>query len=121
MNGAVSDLRANGKDPSPHSGPRGERGTATEAGPGAASAPRVPRRSLPRRLGMFPVRAYQYTLAWLLGGHCRFTPTCSYYALEAIERHGVLKGWWLAMCRVSRCHPFCAGGYDPVPQAEEEQ
>ena len=121
MNGAVSELRAKEKDHSPNSLLRGERGTAAEAGHGAGSAPRGPRRSLPRRLGMLPVRAYQYTLAWLLGGHCRFTPTCSYYALEAIERHGVLKGWWLAVRRVSRCHPFCAGGYDPVPEAEEKQ
>lgn len=109
MNGVVSDLGANEKPPSD---PQDERRT---------TAARDPKRSLPRRLGMLPVRAYQYTLAWLLGGHCRFTPTCSYYALEAIERHGVLKGWWLAVRRVSRCHPFCPGGYDPVPQAEEKQ
>ena len=74
-----------------------------------------------RRLAMLPVRVYQCTLAWLLGGHCRFTPTCSWYALEAIERHGVLKGWWLALCRVCRCHPFCPGGHDPVPPVEEKQ
>ena len=70
-----------------------------------------------RRIAMLPVRMYQYTLAWLLGGYCRFTPTCSWYALEAIERHGVLKGWWLALRRVCRCQPFCQGGYDPVPMA----
>ncbi|MGD0092367.1 MAG: membrane protein insertion efficiency factor YidD [Planctomycetota bacterium] len=75
---------------------------------------------LPRRLGLLPVRAYRCTLAWFLGGHCRFTPSCSEYALEAIARHGVLKGWWLAVCRLSRCQPFCAGGYDPVPQAKEK-
>jgi putative membrane protein insertion efficiency factor len=71
--------------------------------------------SLARRIGMLPVRLYRVTLAWLLGGHCRFTPSCSVYALEAIEKHGVLRGWWLAVCRICRCHPFCKGGYDPVP------
>lgn len=62
-----------------------------------------------------PVRIYQVTLSWALGGHCRFTPSCSVYALEAIERHGALKGWYLAMRRLLRCHPFHPGGYDPVP------
>ena len=70
-----------------------------------------------RRVGMFPVRFYQVTLAWLLGGQCRFTPSCSVYALDAIREHGVIKGWWLAICRLCRCHPFCKGGHDPVPPA----
>jgi len=64
---------------------------------------------------MFPVRVYQVTLAWALGGHCRFTPSCSHYALEAIEKHGILKGWTLAMWRLMRCQPLCKGGHDPVP------
>ena len=53
----------------------------------------------------------------LLGprGACRFTPTCSQYAKEAITKYGVFKGGWLAVCRVSKCHPFHQGGYDPVP------
>ena len=46
---------------------------------------------------------------------CRFVPTCSQYALEAIEKYGAVKGGWLAMKRILRCHPFCKGGYDPVP------
>ena len=74
-----------------------------------------------RRVAMLPVRLYQCTLAYLLGGHCRFTPSCSNYALEAIARHGVFKGWWLAACRVARCHPFCEGGFDPVPPAKENK
>ena len=61
------------------------------------------------------VRAYRYSLSPWWGGHCRFTPTCSQYAIEAIERHGTLKGTWLALRRVSSCHPWHAGGFDPVP------
>lgn len=57
------------------------------------------------------------TVRPLLGprGVCRFTPTCSQYAKEAITKYGVFKGGWLAVCRVSKCHPFHQGGYDPVP------
>ncbi|MCS7000657.1 MAG: membrane protein insertion efficiency factor YidD [Bacteroidota bacterium] len=61
------------------------------------------------------IRAYQRWLSPLLGSHCRFYPTCSQYALEAIERHGSLKGWWLALRRLLRCHPWHPGGFDPVP------
>ena len=75
--------------------------------------------SLARRIGMFPVRVYRATLAYFLGGHCRFTPTCSQYALDAITEHGVIKGWWMSVCRIGRCHPFCAGGHDPVPPAQK--
>ena len=71
--------------------------------------------SIMRRIGMFPIRVYQVTLAWALGGHCRFTPSCSHYALEAIEKHGFFKGWWLALHRLARCQPLCKGGHDPVP------
>jgi putative membrane protein insertion efficiency factor len=61
------------------------------------------------------VRAYQYLLRPLLGSNCRFYPSCSDYAREALERHGALKGTWLAVCRVGRCHPYHPGGFDPVP------
>ena len=61
------------------------------------------------------VRAYQLTLSPLLGRQCRFLPTCSHYAVEAVERHGAVKGGWLAFRRILRCHPFAAAGYDPVP------
>jgi putative membrane protein insertion efficiency factor len=61
------------------------------------------------------LRAYQYALRPLLGANCRFYPSCSDYAREAIERHGAVRGMWLAGRRLARCHPYHAGGYDPVP------
>jgi putative membrane protein insertion efficiency factor len=61
------------------------------------------------------LRAYQYFLRPLLGANCRFYPSCSDYSREAIERHGVLKGLWLTLRRVGRCHPYHPGGFDPVP------
>lgn len=61
------------------------------------------------------IRAYQLLLSPFLGNHCRFTPSCSRYASEAITRYGAAKGTWLAVKRLLRCHPFCEGGYDPVP------
>ncbi len=61
------------------------------------------------------IRSYQVLISPYLGRHCRFTPSCSSYAMEAIEKHGALRGGWLALKRIGRCHPFCDGGYDPVP------
>ena len=61
------------------------------------------------------LRCYQYGLSPWLGAHCRFYPTCSSYAIEAIETLGVLKGLWLTVRRLCRCHPWCKGGCDPVP------
>lgn len=61
------------------------------------------------------VKGYRWTLSPLLGPHCRYHPTCSAYALEAIERHGAWRGLRLAVGRVLRCHPWHAGGLDPVP------
>jgi len=61
------------------------------------------------------LRAYQYAIRPLLGANCRFYPSCSDYAREAIQRHGAGKGSWLTLRRVARCHPYHHGGYDPVP------
>ncbi len=71
----------------------------------------------PRRIAAWPIIAYRLTLSRFLGGHCRFTPTCSAYGLEAVQQHGAVKGWWMAVGRICRCHPFHPGGYDPVPPA----
>ena len=60
------------------------------------------------------IRAYQLLVSPLLGAHCRFAPSCSAYAAEAIARHGLLAGSWRALRRLGRCHPFNPGGFDPV-------
>jgi len=61
------------------------------------------------------LRAYQYTLRPLLGANCRFYPSCSDYSRDAIERYGALRGSWLSARQIARCHPYHAGGYDPLP------
>ncbi|MDQ6829178.1 MAG: membrane protein insertion efficiency factor YidD [Gemmatimonadota bacterium] len=61
------------------------------------------------------VRAYQLVLSPLLPPACRYYPSCSQYAIEALQRHGALRGSWLTIRRLGRCHPFRPGGYDPVP------
>ena len=61
------------------------------------------------------VHAYRLALGPVLGGSCRFMPSCSSYAIEALERHGLARGTWLSVRRVLRCHPFRPAGYDPVP------
>lgn len=68
-----------------------------------------------RRILLGLIRAYQVLLSPFLGSQCRFTPSCSQYAAEAIGKHGTWRGSWLAIRRILRCHPFCPGGFDPVP------
>ncbi|MGB1090488.1 MAG: membrane protein insertion efficiency factor YidD [Oceanobacter sp.] len=64
------------------------------------------------------VKLYQWLISPLLGSRCRFYPTCSHYAIEALQQHGPLKGSWLTLKRLGRCHPFHPGGFDPVPPVE---
>jgi putative membrane protein insertion efficiency factor len=64
---------------------------------------------------ILPIKLYQLLLSPLIGPSCRFTPTCSNYAIEAINRHGPFKGFWLAIKRISKCHPWGDSGHDPVP------
>jgi putative membrane protein insertion efficiency factor len=72
-------------------------------------------RRLPRTVLVLLVRGYQVSISPLLPSSCRYFPSCSAYAIQALERHGALKGSWLAARRILRCHPFTPGGYDPVP------
>jgi len=61
------------------------------------------------------IKGYRYLISPMLGSNCRFVPSCSEYALEAVQRYGALKGSWMALKRIGRCHPWCHGGHDPVP------
>ncbi len=67
------------------------------------------------------VRGYQLFISPALGSNCRFQPSCSQYAIEALRTHGALRGGWLALRRIGRCHPFHPGGHDPVPPARSTQ
>ncbi|MDP3538214.1 MAG: membrane protein insertion efficiency factor YidD [Azonexus sp.] len=68
-----------------------------------------------KRLLIGLVRFYQYAISPFLGRRCRFFPTCSEYTVEAVQKHGAMKGGWLGAKRLCRCHPWHPGGYDPVP------
>lgn len=72
-------------------------------------------RRWPRLAVMAMIRGYQWTLSPLMLTQCRFLPTCSRYTYEAVERYGAVKGTWMGIKRILRCHPFHPGGYDPVP------
>lgn len=74
-----------------------------------------------KRLLIALVRGYQLFISPVLGNNCRYVPSCSAYTIEAMEKHGALKGLWLGIKRVSRCHPFHEGGYDPVPDPERRK
>ncbi len=67
------------------------------------------------RLLIAPIRLYQLAISPMLPPSCRYRPTCSHYAIEALARHGPVKGGWLALRRIARCHPWGGAGYDPVP------
>lgn len=73
-----------------------------------------------RALLILPIRLYQWTISPLLGVNCRFAPSCSAYAIEAIETHGAVRGLWLGTRRILRCHPWGGSGYDPVPAPRDD-
>jgi putative membrane protein insertion efficiency factor len=73
------------------------------------------------RLVMLLIRAYQIVLSPILGGSCRFHPSCSRYGMEAVEVHGALRGTWMAAKRIGRCHPWNEGGFDPVPPLSHDR
>jgi putative membrane protein insertion efficiency factor len=72
------------------------------------------------RIAQGVIRFYQYAISPMLGTNCRHTPTCSQYTLEAIREWGVVKGTWLGIKRISRCHPWGTHGYDPVPKKNDK-
>lgn len=72
-------------------------------------------------IAALPIRAYRLVFSPWVGFNCRYQPTCSAYILEALEEHGGIKGAYLGVRRVCRCHPFAASGYDPVPPARSKQ
>ena len=89
---------------------------------GGAAAP-VAGRSRGRRLGRlagWPIRLYRYVISPVLGPSCRYLPTCSEYALTALEEHGLVRGGWLTVLRLGRCHPWGGSGYDPVPGTDPD-
>jgi uncharacterized protein len=73
------------------------------------------------RLIVLLLRGYRYAISPLYGQVCRYHPTCSAYALEAVTEHGGLRGSWLALRRIARCHPWAAGGVDPVPPRRHDK
>jgi uncharacterized protein len=74
-----------------------------------------------RKIAIFPVRIYQWVISPLIGQNCRHEPTCSNYTIEAVETWGVVKGIWLGMKRISKCHPWGTSGYDPVPPNKNKE
>ncbi len=76
--------------------------------------------TLGARILSLPVKAYRLIFSPWVGHNCRYQPTCSAYALEALEKHGAIKGGWLAARRILRCHPWGKSGYDPVPARKDD-
>ncbi|MDH5764454.1 MAG: membrane protein insertion efficiency factor YidD [Gammaproteobacteria bacterium] len=74
-----------------------------------------------RRLLIALIRFYQLAISPYFVSACRFTPTCSTYAIDSVRCHGIFRGSWLALCRIGRCRPGCEGGYDPVPCCEHTE
>ncbi len=74
-----------------------------------------------RRFLILLIRGYHYLISPFFGNNCRYYPTCSEYTREAIDRHGALRGLWLGIRRILRCHPFHPGGVDPVPELKEKR
>ena len=74
-----------------------------------------------KRVAAGLIRIYQLSIGLLLGANCRFHPTCSHYAEQAILRHGLVRGTWLGIRRLIRCHPWNPGGYDPVPGSQNRR
>ncbi len=85
------------------------------APPTAAPSPALPPQSPAARLILGAILVYRYSLSAVLGRQCRFAPTCSEYAADAVRSHGALRGGWLGLKRIGRCHPWGGSGYDPVP------
>jgi putative membrane protein insertion efficiency factor len=77
-------------------------------------------RGAARAVFILPILFYKRFISPVLPPACRFYPTCSTYAMEAVRRHGILRGGWLALCRLARCHPWGGYGYDPVPPVRTE-
>lgn len=75
--------------------------------------------TIPTKILIVTLQAYKFLVSPLLGPRCRFYPSCSHYAMEALNAHGAVRGAWLALKRVSRCHPWHPGGIDPVPPRDE--
>jgi uncharacterized protein len=80
-----------------------------------AERSRLDLRTVPGKTLILFIRGYQVSISPLLPASCRYHPTCSVYAIEAVQRYGALRGGWMAMKRIGRCHPFRPGGFDPVP------
>jgi uncharacterized protein len=86
-----------------------------DAGGAEGAESRLARRGVGTRVVLGLIVAYQVMLSPLLGSSCRYWPSCSRYTYQAVERYGWLRGSWMGLRRIARCHPFARGGYDPVP------